>query len=143
MVCAGVLLCGTPSLAAAREHSEDADVSILASDKHHPGPQAPTCGPCCHGSPSCPDNINVHKLEGVTSTGSDTSAIAADTDGTPDTNDPTGTVETRDHDPSEQGPPAIATGSGCTIVPDGPSGLTWMGLAALALMRRRNRHSSR
>lgn len=138
LVCAGVLVAGAPAVASAqREDSQEvhAITWVVGAMTPRPMEQAPTCGPCCHGMPSCEQrDLEPDRVDTAT-TGEDKPVTSTTTSTT-----------THGGDPNEQqgsggeGPPAIAT-SGCTVMDSGgelPVALGLLGVGALVARRRRN-----
>ncbi len=171
LVCAGVLTCGTPAVVSARDGEQQATTPVLALTnlRPKPVPKAPTCGPCCHGSPSCNDMEDFKPTPRETTTGdpattgddghqpdptTTTTGESATTGEAPTSGpdvkeaDPATTTSSPDveqppHDDANlEGPPAIATEpAGCTVAPQAPAGsaLALLGLAAIVAGRRRRR----
>lgn len=89
LVCAGVLTCGTPAVVSAREGEQQVTTPLLALTNMKPKPEAlaPTCGPCCHGSPSC---NGIDGIDGIKPTPRETTTGDSATTGEPPTSGPDG-----------------------------------------------------
>jgi len=168
LVCAGVLMAGAPAVASAREQGHEAHALTWVVGAMTPKPiqKAPTCGPCCHGMPSCdraqlapkPDPIDPVD---TTTTGEANLLVAVEPDDATTTTGDGAQVSSGELAPSTstssdaaqgpdthkdegagvQGPPAIAK-SGCRVTRSGgelPTALGLLGLGAL-VVRHRRRH---